>query len=243
MGYMPPRVLDTASSATFCAKSVVNALNIKGNTESFVLSTLNNPDTNVSSEIVKLTVSTRDFAESLEMPTVLVLPEIPVVTPIIDLSSYPHLADLPLVQKGKQVELLIGQDQAEALLPLEVRRGKKCEPFGVKTLFGWSVNGPAKVPDVVNRKVVCNFISTSIIDESVNRVWEVENAGLNSKDSWSQDDKNVAEHWDHHCKKIDIHYELPIPWCPNIVIVTNVVRVSSARVHCSMTAEYEITPL
>ena len=108
------------------------------------------------------------------------------------------------------VDLLIGQDNAEALVPLEVRRGKPGEPYAIRTLFGWCISGqsPVKVP---SRKVISNFISTSLIQDNVSRLWEMENEGLECS-SWSHEDKLVTDLWDREHRKVDGHYELPIPW-------------------------------
>lgn len=56
----------------------------------------------------------------------------------------------------------MGQDNAEALMPIEIRSGGKSEPFACKTLFGWSMNGPSRVDGPVSRKVVSQFITTSL---------------------------------------------------------------------------------
>ena len=40
-----------------------------------------------------------------------------------------------------KIDLLICQDNADALVPLELRRGAKGKPFGVRTIMGWVING------------------------------------------------------------------------------------------------------
>jgi hypothetical protein len=57
-------------------------------------------------------------------------------------SGFPHLLNLPFANADR-IDLLIGQDNAEALVPLDVRKGHKGEPLAVHTLFRWSLNGPA----------------------------------------------------------------------------------------------------
>ena len=46
-----------------------------------------------------------------------------------------------------RVDLLIGQDYAEALLPLQVRSGPPKAPFAVKFLFGWGLCGSVRKPE------------------------------------------------------------------------------------------------
>ena len=63
-----------------------------------------------------------------------------------------------------KVDLLIGQDNSEALVPLKVLRGNSGDPFSVSTKFGWTLNGvvPGSSPDCVSLAVVSNFVHTSI---------------------------------------------------------------------------------
>ncbi len=42
----------------------------------------------------------------------------------------------------EEVNLLIGADVPEALQPLEIRKSENGGPFAVKTVFGWTLNGP-----------------------------------------------------------------------------------------------------
>jgi hypothetical protein len=48
---------------------------------------------------------------------------------------------LPLKYISQDVDILIGQDHAEALVPLDVRKGNAGEPFAVKSILGWTLNG------------------------------------------------------------------------------------------------------
>jgi hypothetical protein len=60
-----------------------------------------------------------------------------------DLSRWPHLNDISLAEvSSKEVTILIGNDAPEALCPLEVKRGGKGQPYAVRSLLGWAVEGP-----------------------------------------------------------------------------------------------------
>ena len=80
----------------------------------------------------------------------------PIKTSTVNMSKYEHMKGLPLVQGGRAVELLIGQDNAEAMIPLEVRKGKLADPFAVKTILGWTMNG--LVGDVSKRNATTLFV-------------------------------------------------------------------------------------
>ena len=51
---------------------------------------------------------------------------------------------MPRVGSDVQVDVLIGMDNAYALMPLEVRcsSSDRRQPYATRTLFGWSLNGP-----------------------------------------------------------------------------------------------------
>ena len=62
-----------------------------------------------------------------------------------------------------KIDLLIGQDNSEALVPLQVLKGNPGDPFSVLTKFGWTLNGvvPGSSTDCVSLAVVPNFVHTS----------------------------------------------------------------------------------
>ncbi|XP_022104751.1 uncharacterized protein LOC110986831 [Acanthaster planci] len=204
-------LLDNGSSNSFCSQGLVAKLGLEGMPSEFQLSTLNMSGVH-QSKIVDLSVAS-ETGEALCMNHVCVVDSIPVKSAPVDVSLYAHLDDVGSMPAYKHdhttVDLLIGQDNAEALLPLEVRRGSMGQPFAVRTLFGWCLNGRSPV-NRVSRKVISNFVSCLSTDD-VSRLWRIENEGLESS-SWSQEDKLVIRLWDQEHRKIDGHYELPIPW-------------------------------
>ena len=63
----------------------------------------------------------------------------------------------------KKVDILIGQDNSEALMPIEVRRGAEGSPFAVRTMLRWSLNGCVST-NVPSGRVTSNFVSANILD-------------------------------------------------------------------------------
>jgi hypothetical protein len=222
-------LLDNASSSSFCTQDLVNNLKIQGCSTKYVLNTLGNSGER-NSKIVSIRVSSPDGKESLYLPHVYVVEKIPVTTSNFDVNLYPHLQDLSLVGMNRPVQILLGQDNSEALVPLEVKRGKVGDPFAVRTLFGWSLNGPAKHAIPPKHNVVSHFIcaSTCSLEDKVQSLWDIENEGLTGdKLSFSQDETKVIKLWDSQCRKVDGHYELPIPWKPNVQLANNLVMAMS----------------
>lgn len=216
-------VLDTASDASFCSRELVKALQLKGKVISLSLSTLHGKHSS-QSEIVDIEVTSIDHSCKLLLTNVFVVDAIPVNTATY-VTDLPHLRDLVINSPAAHsTHLLIGQDNAEALIPLEVRRGEPGEPFAVKTLFGWSMNGPVRGASQVKGVVKsCNFVTASVqgdtkLDEKLMKWWSIEDEGMSSAITMahSREDEGVLEYWDKELKLIDNHFQLPIPWRPDV---------------------------
>ena len=136
-------LLDTGSTSSFCSKSLVDRLGISGNPKSVNISTLSDPILS-HTEVVGLSLSSVDKTNHMVMDGMFVVGTIPVSCASHDPVSFPHLKDLELPDLGgiSEVDILIGQSHAAALIPLEVRQGSTMdEPFAVRGLLGWSLNG------------------------------------------------------------------------------------------------------
>ena len=226
-GYQVNALLDTGSSNSFCTRKLADRLGCSGKVTEVQLNTLNKCQTQ-ESELIDLSVLS-DTGECLMMSDVYVIDHIPVKTAQITVSDFTHLqgiGPLPAYTSDVTVDVLIGQDNAEALLPLEIRRGEPGQPFAVRTMLGWCING--QLPgNKASRKVIANFISASPM-EDVSKLWDMENEGLEHL-SWSQEDKMVINLWNKEVKKVDGHYELPIPWRDRSEFLPNNFIVAKSR--------------
>ena len=221
-------LLDTGSTNSFCSRRLANELNVTGTKISYQLQTLHGCSDR-QSEVVKLKMSSIDGKESLNMNNVLLVDEIPVEHfSIDDINKYAHLKDLNL-STSNQVDVIIGQDQPSALVPIKIRRGPVGTPFATLTIMGWSLNGTSST-NVSGRRVTTNFISTSVLDEKINKLWEMEEEGIIQESlELSVDDKKVIELWDTQCEIVDDHFQLPIPWKDPDVIMPDNLNVALHR--------------
>ena len=210
-------LLDTASTNSFCTQALADKLSVQGKVTRLNLSTLGNT-CSTESECISLSVSSLDNDCTVEMSGLYVVGNIPAVTTPIDISRYKHLQNLsfPSYNDSQSVDMLIGQDNSEVLLPLDIRKGDVGEPFATRSCLGWCLNGRTPVAQVSN-SVINNFIQTTDFAsdaktvENVHKLWNMENEGLEGL-GHSREDQDVLRLWDTNCKKDGLHYELPIPW-------------------------------
>ncbi len=137
-------LLDTASTQSFVTQHLVDKLGVTGEEVKYELSTIDNEREEKVTETVGIEVSgEQGQGEKLVMQDVYVTNTIPVSVPKVEVKRYDHLKGIPIPDTPPaRVDLLLGQDHAEVLIPLEVRKGRPGEPFAVRTVLGWALNGP-----------------------------------------------------------------------------------------------------
>ena len=188
-------LLETGSTNTFVTQKLATQWKLKGKEISYSMSTLG-PSSEVSSKTVSINVTSEDANEKLKADNVLVVGSIPVRYPTnsVDINVYPRLADLPMPRVGNdvRVDVLIGMDNASAVMPLEVRCGSsdRRQPYATRTLFGWSLNGPVGTKS-------CLQVSSHFVDlgREMDRLWEVDALDEDAL-SLSYEDRNVPDLWD-----------------------------------------------
>ena len=175
--YKTHALLDSGSSKPFITSDAVKRLGLSGETVTYKRSTIDTPCMTTSTKVVNFILYSLDGSKSLTMSNVFVVEEVPYTySHCRDLSIYPHLSDIPIspVHPPAKVDLLIGQDNSEALVPLQVLKGNPGDPFAVLTKFGYSLNGvvPGSSPDCVSLTVVSSFVHISI-DAKVDAVKDI----------------------------------------------------------------------
>ena len=141
-------LLDSGSTTSFCTESLARSVGIKGKHESLALSTLMSSVDSVEMSVLELTISDVHEQHMIHFDRIYAMRNLPVTMQNAatqkDVDKWPHLRDIELVDSSSvnKVDLLIGQDAPVALAPLEVRRGGTKAPFAVKTVLGWTVQGP-----------------------------------------------------------------------------------------------------
>ena len=161
--YNTHALLDSGSTNSFITSDAVKCLGLSGKTVNYRHSTVDTPCMTTSTKVVNFILYSLDGSKSLTMSNVFVVEEVPYTySHFRDLSAYPHLSDIPIspVHPPAKVDILIGQDNSEALVPLQVLKGNPGDPFSVLTKFGWTLN--SVVSGTSSPDCVSNFVHTSI---------------------------------------------------------------------------------
>ena len=210
--YKTYALLDSGSTNSFITSDAVTSLGLSSKTVIYKHSTVDTPCMTTSTKVVNFVLYSLDGTESLSMSNVFVVEEVPYTySPCRDLSVYPHLSDIPIspVHPPAKVDLLIGQDNSEALVPLQVLKGNPGDPFSVLTKFGWTLNSvvPGSSPDCVS-----NFVHTSI-DAKVEVLSDIADDHVDStlKSLSASTDREVLDICHGESVIVDGHVDLPIP--------------------------------
>ena len=137
--YKTHALLDSDSTNSFITSEAVKSLGLSVKTVIYKHSTVDTPCITTSTKVVSFILYSLDGSKSLTMSNVFVVEEVPYTySSCRDLSAYPHLSDIPIspVHPPAKVDLLIGQDNSEALVPLQVLKGNPGDPVSVLTKFG-----------------------------------------------------------------------------------------------------------
>ena len=210
--YKTYALLDSGSTNSFITSDAVTSLGLSSKTVIYKHSTVDTPCMTTSTKVVNFVLYSLDGTESLSMSNVFVVEEVPYTySPCRDLSVYPHLSDIPIspVHPPAKVDLLIGQDNSEALVPLQVLKGNPGDPFTVLTKFGWTLKSvvPGSSPDCVS-----NFVHTSI-DAKVEVLSDIADDHVDStlKSLSASTDREVLDICHGESVIVDGHVDLPIP--------------------------------
>ena len=133
-----------------------------------------------------------------------------------EMARWSHLKGLPLHHApADEVMLLIGQDNLDALIPLATLPRRNGEPYAVKTLLGWTVNGPvaSSKTQVEQQAFFTQGEWFKQLNQKLERFWKLEYSDL-YEDNWamSVQGKLVEERWDDTAVYDDGHYTLQIPF-------------------------------
>ena len=213
-------LLDPGSTATFCSQELVKTLGIKGKKTSLTLNTINKQEGIEEVEVVNLKVTDEAGVVAHTLDEVYTQQCLPVnegnIVTEQDLKAYPHLARVPKTEVDlDKVSLLIGQDHAECLLPVEIVEGKAGEPYATRTKLGWTVHGPLLSSQQARAGQSAFTVGTCCEDlqEQLEKFWRLDSHHLyEEKKAPSILDKKVLETWDNTTNFTGKRFSMAIPF-------------------------------
>ena len=212
-------LLDNCSDVSLCERRLVDQLGVKGTEKSYNLTTVNKQGNNVKGFEVHLSAKALDSGEIVDIPRVWTIDKLPISSACIpkseDFHHWPHLRDIQVPEvDSSEVTLLIGSDVPEVFWALDERRGKRKQPYAVRSLLGWTMIGPAEFNTQNSFNV--NFVrfEDELLHLQVEQFWKTDfNDSLaDSKLALSREDQDALSIMKNTISMIDGHYQLSLPW-------------------------------
>ena len=221
--------LDCFSSNTFCSERLIKAagLSVYTSPGSLTLGTMSGVSSHDDIKCTDFTIQSMNRETTVKLSGVFVWDKIPVKCNYLDTSKFDHLRDLDLVTgEITEVDLLIGQDFSQCLLPLHTFKNEDNlqEPFAILTILGTCLNGRSRSllnqvsstamnthVSVLNTSCIGNSKVPSLdkIEHDISRLYDIESPA--KIDSWSQNELRVIHLWEDNHIRIGNKYQIPIP--------------------------------
>ncbi|XP_060596965.1 uncharacterized protein LOC132750912 [Ruditapes philippinarum] len=211
-------LLDEGSDVTLCSDELVRKLGAVGIRREFTITTVNQSTERKRGLEVQFKVSSLDKRETLDLNKVWSVRKMPISLDSLpdrrEVSKWRHLdgIDLPQISEG-QVELLIGSDVPEAFWVEEERRGRRGEPYAIRSLLGWSIIGPAG-KSTLQTAVNVNFQQSLSVHDQIDKLWNTDfpDMKLDSGVGMSQEDRRARSLMENSITLENGHYKLGLPW-------------------------------
>jgi len=237
-------LLDNGSGGTFVTESAVRKLEIEGCDTNLTLTTMHGSQ-NLSTKAVEglIAVNLNDESVCVDLPRTFTQKMIPADRSEIPrqdvVSKIPHLHDVSSkihpYMEDVEVGLLVGLNCPSALRPREIIYGSESDPYAVRSLLGWYINGPAhsSIENSQSNNVRSNRIDISeqytstpargyvvqqrtvkenITPQAVSQMFELDFSETERGTAMSREDvkffRTVEEGLVH---LEDSHYEMPLP--------------------------------
>lgn len=215
--------LDSGSTASFCTERLMTRLNLTGTKLGILLRTMGQEKVVDSYKLSDLEVAGLDSNNFCGLPEIFTQKSMPVqrsnIPRLKDLQRWPHLRHIEIPEIDADVDLLIGTNVPQALEPWQVVRSVNGGPYAIKTILGWTVNGPLRgdchISDqkCLQPDVTVNRISVARLDE----LWEGQlkmdfpETLQDEQPGLSREDKRFLELVSESTKLIDGHYSIGLP--------------------------------
>ena len=111
-----------------------------------------------------------------------------------------------------KVKVVLGQDNYHLLYPQEVRKGKRNEPWAVRTKPGWTLSGPFPKHEVAHVVATSCLATDDGLSSQLKSWFNMESYATRLNVSGrSKEDKKALEQLQKTTKLVDGHYEVGLP--------------------------------
>lgn len=230
-------LLDSQSSASFISEGLLQDLSVpdKGNLKQvdLELTTMLSKGNIKSNKVQGLVMKGLYEVTHLSLPCAYSRSVIPANRELIPrpetVRRWPHLINvaekLSPVDDNIEVGLLIGFDCSAALLPREVAANGDNEPYGIRTLLGWSVTGPVGDQPGDTKPQSNSFVFRTQVKEvtmaQVRNVFDADFSDGPDAPLSMQDKKFLTKVTDGIHRRGDGHLEMPLPFKEKDVSLPN----------------------
>ena len=212
--------VDPGSSATFCTDSLARELNLHGKGTELVLTTMSSTKQVKSCLLRDLEVCGLEERNFISLPKVYTQKTIPVTRENIptqqDIDKWSYLQEVKLPCIDAEIGILIGNNVHKAFEPWKVIHSQNNGPYAVKTILGWTVNGPLREQNSGvdgSEQVTVNRISVDTVENLLIQQYNVDfpEHSCNDKLEMSQEDKQFISSVSSSVHHVDGHYYINMP--------------------------------
>ena len=214
--------LDSGSSETFITERLMKQLSASGKKIHINLTTLNNDDILTPCyKVSGMEVCGLNEDCYISLPAVFTQVSLPVSREQVpsqeDIERWPHLSPVVVSSLQAGVDLLIGNNVLKATEPWEVINSVNDGPYAVRTVLGWSINGPLRSPtgsDDWNQAVSCRVQVTSRLEDQLQKFFSLdfsEQFVFSGEKALSVEDKKFMEMVNRETILRDGHYQVCLP--------------------------------
>ena len=212
-------LLDNGSDVSLVHDRLVQMLGIRGRPKPFVINSVN-CTSEVNGLEVDIAVRSLDGSNSVNIRNAWSVPKLPIslssAPSTLDLVYWPHLSNITIpTVNSDEVMLLIGSDTPEAHWSLEERRGGIGEPCAIRSLLGWTVQGPSSTakPSVANVNFQQGHCKPDDVKTMLHHMWNNEfNQPPSNEKAMSLEDKQALKIMKATLEMDNGHYKMGLPW-------------------------------
>lgn len=215
-------MLDNQSNSCFISDSLADNLDVCKDPVSLNLTTMLNKETVPSNVVKGLVIRGVNELTHIQLPSTYTRSSIPASETLIPkpetVKQWPHLKDIasqiPPYDDSIEVGLLIGFNCSAALIPKAIKAASDEDPYAVKTNLGWGVTGAIgrSSVDENNHHFTYRTHVKEVSPAMVLQMFEYElTEGIDDTDKMSYEDRKFLKIVNENVKKVDGHFELPLP--------------------------------